>query len=280
MIAARRDFKYYVRKCKLDYDIERTEQLRKALENDLRLYWRLLKATKTKPIQPNISTAELYNHFLSLHGESNDETIDDEITAYVHGYDNDIENEYVDIFYELNNEITYEEILNAIGQLKTGKSGGDDMLLNELFIYGKQVLLSSLHKIFNHILNVGCFPETWTDGLIIPLHKKGDINVATNYHGITLLSTFSKLFTRVINNRLSKWADSNGFIIEAQAGFRKTYSTADNIFVLHTLISHVVNNRRKLFCAFIDFRRSYDCINHRCLWYFLRFVSMILNMNL
>jgi hypothetical protein len=82
-----------------------------------------------------------------------------------------------------------------------------------------------------------------------------------------LLSTFSKLFTRVINKRLNKWADRNGFIIEAQAGLRKTYSTADNIFVLHTLISHVVNNRRKLFCAFIDFRRAYDCINHRCLWY-------------
>ena len=54
--------------------------------------------------------------------------------------------------------------------------------------------------------------------------------------GITLLSTLGKLFTRVINNRLSQWAEEYSVYIEAQAGFRSGMGTVDNIFVLHGLI--------------------------------------------
>ena len=117
------------------------------------------------------------------------------------------------------------------------------------------------------VFYIGCFPETWTDGIIIRLHKKSDLNVASNYRGLTSLSTFSKLFTRVISNRLNKWADRCGLIIEAQMGFRKYHSTTDNIFVLHALISYAINNKYKLFCAFIDFCRAFDPINHKYLWY-------------
>jgi len=37
--------------------------------------------------------------------------------------------------------------------------------------------------------------------------------------------------------------------------------------VFHALISHVINKKHKLFCTFIDFRRAFDSINHKCLWY-------------
>ena len=52
------------------------------------------------------------------------------------------------------------------------------------------------------ILNSGYFPEQWAEGIIIPLHKKGDKKCANNYRGINLLSCLSKIFTSVLNNRL------------------------------------------------------------------------------
>jgi len=48
---------------------------------------------------------------------------------------------------------------------------------------------------------------TRTEGPILPLHKKGDINEPNNYRGIILLRTFGKLFTHIINERLNLWAD-------------------------------------------------------------------------
>ena len=75
------------------------------------------------------------------------------------------------------------------------------------------------------------FPTAWSDGLVIPLHKKGSVNDVNNYRGITLLSTLGKLFSKILNNRLSLWADNYYVYIEAQAGFRSQMSTVDNIFV-------------------------------------------------
>ena len=75
------------------------------------------------------------------------------------------------------------------------------------------------------------FPEKWSEGFIVPLHKKGDVENVNNYRGITLLSTLGKLFTKVINDRLSSWAERYNVYIEAQSDFRKQMGTVDNICV-------------------------------------------------
>ena len=48
--------------------------------------------------------------------------------------------------------------------------------------------------------------------------------------------------------------------IEAQAGFRANMSTTEYIFVLHGLISHILNHAQKLYCAFIDFTKAFDYV--------------------
>ena len=48
-----------------------------------------------------------------------------------------------------------------------------------------------------------------------------------------LLSILGKLFTRILNTRLTEWAETYYVCIEAQAGFRTGMGTADNLFVLH-----------------------------------------------
>ena len=69
--------------------------------------------------------------------------------------------------------------------------------------------------------------------LVTPLHKKGPVDSADNYRGIALLSVVGKLFTRILNNRLSGWAEDENFWYPGQAGFRPGHSTVDNAFILH-----------------------------------------------
>ena len=57
--------------------------------------------------------------------------------------------------------------------------------------------------LFNFVFEKGIFPETGSEGLIVPLHEKGNINIVHNYRGSTLLSILRKLFTRILNNRLA-----------------------------------------------------------------------------
>ena len=76
-----------------------------------------------------------------------------------------------------------------------------------------------------------------------------------------------KLFTRILNNRLSDWAENYHVLIEAQACFRPGMSTIDNVFVMHGLLSHILNQGNKLYCAFVDYTKAFDYIVRENLWY-------------
>jgi hypothetical protein len=45
---------------------------------------------------------------------------------------------------------------------------------------------------------------------------------------------------------------------ENQSGFRKSYSTLDNISSIFTLFQILKSKKKKLYCAFIDFEKVYD----------------------
>ena len=147
-------------------------------------------------------------------------------------------------------------------------------------------MLSSYVKIFNIILNSGEIPNEWLLGNIIPIYKrKGAQNDPRNYRPITILSCVGKLFTSLLNNRLTMLSDELNIICENQAGFRKGYSTIDNIFVLNSLIDILKNKKKKLFCAFVDFEKAFDkvwrtAMGHKLLTYNIngKIFKVILNM--
>ena len=128
------------------------------------------------------------------------------------------------------------------------KACGSDRLLNEYFIESCDILAGHITEIFNIILNLGIFPEIWTKGIIVPLDKKGPKTDVNNYRGITLLSNFGKLFTSVINRRLSDWCNENNKISDAQLGFRENRSTIDAIFILNYLIQKNLSETKKKDC--------------------------------
>ena len=122
-------------------------------------------------------------------------------------------------------------------------------------------------KLFNVILDTGIVPECWTVGNIKPIYKnKGKPQDPENYRPITLLSNFGKLFTAIINTRLNNFAEKHNLICREQAGFRKNYSTADNIFILKSLIDIVQSQKKKIYCCFIDFKQAFDTVWRTGLW--------------
>ena len=53
---------------------------------------------------------------------------------------------------------------------------------------------------------------------------------------------------------------------EAQTGFREGYCITDNIFVIDFLSKFALNNKKKLFCVFIDFKQTFDTVWRHGLW--------------
>ena len=112
-------------------------------------------------------------------------------------------------------------------------------------------------------------------GYISPIYKgKGSAEDPDNYRGITIVSCFGKLFTSILNQRICAFLEANNLLGSEQAGFRKGHSTLDHIFTLHCLIDVYLRKKKKLFCAFIDYRKAFDSIQHGLLW------EKLINMNI
>ena len=112
------------------------------------------------------------------------------------------------------------------------------------------------------VFNTGIIPDEWSQGMISPIYKnKGDKASPDNYRGITILSCFGKLFTAILNNRLNNYLESMNLLCEEQAGFRKKYGTTDHIFNLKCIIDLYLFRGKKLFCAFIDYKKAFDSVN-------------------
>lgn len=107
------------------------------------------------------------------------------------------------------------------------------MILNE-YIKCTQTILLPLHvKLCNKIFVSGVMPSEWLIGMIVPMYtNKSDTHDVNNYRGITLLSCLAKLFTSVLNERLTEYSNTINVINETQAGFRHEYSTLDHIYLL------------------------------------------------
>ena len=87
-------------------------------------------------------------------------------------------------------------------------------------------------------------------------------------HHISLLCTVSKIFTKILNNRLLTWAEENNKLDEGQSAYRKGRSTIDNLFTLNALGQKYLSRRGgRLYCVFVDFSRAFDSIPHAHLWY-------------
>ena len=111
-------------------------------------------------------------------------------------------------------------------------------------------------------------PEDWLLGVIKPIYKnKGDPTNPENYRPITLISCLGKLFTGILRNRLEIYAQDISLLKENQIGFRKGFSTLGNILTLQFLSQSLLSNRKKLFCAFIDFKQAFDTVWRDGLWY-------------
>ena len=254
LVAAKHTYKKVENKLKRKYKRQEGDMLNYLKNSNPKQFYKLFSKKKSR-ITNNLTNNDFMTHFKNLMFDENGDT---DFNF------NEVNNESV--FEELDCEITEDEILKAISNLKSNKSCSEDGIINEIFIKGKTILLPCLHKLFNSLFISGYFPEIWTKACIVPIFKKGDANNANNYRGISLVSCFGKLFTGVLNNRILKWEKEYNVLTDAQFGFRNGLSTVDAIFVLQTLINKTLSKKKRLYCCFVDFQKAFDFVDRCKLW--------------
>eukprot|EP00745_Piridium_sociabile_P040619 TRINITY_DN784_c0_g2_i2.p1 TRINITY_DN784_c0_g2~~TRINITY_DN784_c0_g2_i2.p1 ORF type:complete len:579 (+),score=61.48 TRINITY_DN784_c0_g2_i2:324-2060(+) len=251
-----------LRKTKEQEFIENRLKKIKDSVNDSKTFWTIIRSVNRKSFVYNeIPIQQWHDHFFSVFNDPacNIATDEESIT--------EDEDDCEPLF---NSPISNEEVIAAIRHLKSGKSAGPDKIVAEMLKHANTVIIDFLTRLFNQLFENATFPSEWAKSIIIPIHKKGDVNNPDNYRGVALTSIVSKVYTHILNKRLTTWSQREEKNIEEQAGFRANYSTIDHIFTLYSIVQKYLLNKTKLYVAFVDFRKAFDSVNRNALWHVLR----------
>ena len=83
----------------------------------------------------------------------------------------------------------------------------------------KDVAVKVLHSICLLICKTQQGPQAWKWSVFIPVPKKGNAKVCSNYHRIVLISHASKVMLKILQTRLQEYVNQE--LPDEQAGFRK-----------------------------------------------------------
>ena len=101
--------------------------------------------------------------------------------------------------------VSEETIGKIIDSLKSKTSCGHDGISVKLIKHMKLDINKALTLLINQSFASGFFPDNLKIAKVIPLLKKGDINLIDNYRPISLLPSFSKIFEKVMFNQLHEY---------------------------------------------------------------------------
>jgi sarcosine oxidase/L-pipecolate oxidase len=98
--------------------------------------------------------------------------------------------------------------------------------------------------------------------IIKPIFKKGNKMNPTNYRPISLSTSFSKVYEKVLFNRLAAHFNTNKLLVGNQFGFRKGIAIEDAIFKLINETLNALNNNKMAGSIFCDLEKAFNSVNH------------------
>ena len=158
-----------------------------------------------------------------------------------------------------------EELLGIVKALKNKKSPGYDHIVNELI---KQVIvgiLQPLVHIFNLSMSSGVVPINMKIAKVVPIFKKGDSQLLTNYRPIPLLTCFSKILEKIIYVRTITFLNKTCVFSNYQFGFREKHTTTHAILHLIDKLASALDSRLHTIGTFLDFSKAFDTVDHEIL---------------
>ena len=160
--------------------------------------------------------------------------------------------------------IINQEVENAIRDLNDNGCGIFKIATSVLKEV-KSTISNTLSIIYNMCIEHGYFPEELKIGCITPVYKKGDKSNISSYRPICSLSSFSKIFEKIVYNRMLNFIEKHEILSKSQFGFRKNVSTETALANFIDYVHKGLTAKHNVGAIFMDLSRAFDVMDHNIL---------------
>ena len=151
-------------------------------------------------------------------------------------------------------------VRKVVMNLDLSKASGPDRIPVVVLKNCEPELSYMLAELFNKCLKESCFPDCWKVSSVF--ENVGDRSTAKNYRPVSLLSVVSKVFEKLVNNRIVDHLEKCGLFSDFQYGFRSSRSTADPLTVGSDRIARAFNRSGATGAMALDISQAFDRVWH------------------
>jgi sorting nexin-29 len=134
-----------------------------------------------------------------------------------------------------------DEIKKALRNTENGKAPGSDNIPPELLQEDTDLTAHRLSNLFESSWKQEQVPEEWRTCLLFKLPKKGNVLNCSNWRGITVLSVISKIFSRIIHDRIKNGTETK--LRESKQALRATGHVLINLVQLQCPLQDLFSHR-------------------------------------
>ena len=163
--------------------------------------------------------------------------------------------------------INSTHVLDVVKKLKPKTSSGHDEIPTKIIKESINSFLDPITHIINLSLSTGIIPKQLKKAKVIPIYKAASPDQLKNYRPISLLPSFSKIFEKIMFNKIMSFLNSQKILYKHQYGFRPNHSTIHPILYLLSKCAEFNNTqpRKYTMSIFCDLSKAFDVINHEIL---------------
>jgi len=153
-------------------------------------------------------------------------------------------------------KITQSEVIKAAKMLKPKLCMGIDELPMK-FIKDLALLVPDMLSYYFTMICEKGMPDSWKVAVVTPLFKSGDKSAISQYRPISNLGSLSKLFEKIILNRINDLGFLEG---EFQHGFRSHRSTTTAMLELQDFVATHLDQGRMVGTYLLDLSAAFDLL--------------------
>ena len=124
---------------------------------------------------------------------------------------------------------------------------------------------TTLSNVVNSSLDEGVFPQKLKEAKVVPIHKSGSKTQVSNYRPISLLTSFSKVFEKVMHARILDFLETNKILYEDQYGFRPGRSCEHALLTAQNCLLNSLSNKQISVLLLLDYSKAFDMVDHAIL---------------